>query len=583
MPRTGALRNAIAVASCLALALVAPAPAQTATCGTARPGYARLVLAGADVRAYYRLDELAGTVACDLAGAADGTYRGDYLLGRPGALAGDDDPAVRFSGAGTVRVPTNAALSPGAALSVEAWVQPAGFTRSETILRKDGAYMLRLVDGRVVFRLWTSTGVHELVSPPVMRTVYPQQLVAVFGGGRMRLYRNGNQIASQAVSGTLGVTGEDLFLGSSFGMYDHYAGDLDEVAIHGHALSRGVVWEHWVAARPTPESFVGCGFGGFGAGAWPSGCWRPFTATSPFNRRVPSSPPVAADSEAVVRRLLGFGALKHLEAGHADTADDFGHPTYYSGPGDPVFRLHCYEESWGRCEIEGHEIHVPDAARPAAGADGHLAVVDQVSGWEYDLYKVRSKPAGGGVLEFRWGGRTRIDGDGLGSEATAAGFANLAGVVRAAELAAGRIDHALFVTVHCDAGRAVFPARKSGRSCALLGESTDDAPPMGAHLWLAMSPDEIAALPVPEWKKTVLRAMAQYGMFVGDTGGGSWGLKLQSGSTYTSFGFADELVGFARENGWTPYGDVWVGNLRDGVDWARRLRVLDPCVSRGGC
>ena len=25
---------------------------------------------------------------------------------------------------------------------------------------------------------------------------------------------------------------------------------------------------------------------------------------------------------------------------------------------------------------------------------------------------------------------------------------------------------------------------------------------------------------------------------------------------------------FARANDWTPYGDVWVGNLRDGIDWA---------------
>jgi len=265
----------------------------------------------------------------------------------------------------------------------------------------------------------------------------------------------------------------------------------------------------------------------------------------------------------------------------ADTADDYGHPTYYSQPGDPVFRLHCYEP-WGTCPIEGAEIRVPDAARAAGGADRHLTVVDQDTGWEYDLYDVRSKPVGGGVLEFGWGGRTRIDGDGLRSAATAAGFGNLAGIVRTSELAAGRIDHALFLTASCDAGRFVYPANGRGRSCAELGLSTEDAPPMGARFQLAMSAEEIEALPVPAWKKTILHAMATYGMFLGDTGGGSWGIKLESGSTFTSFGYPDPLVAFAVANDWVPYENVWVGNLRDGVDWTR-LRLIDPCVSQRTC
>jgi hypothetical protein len=327
----------------------------------------------------------------------------------------------------------------------------------------------------------------------------------------------------------------------------------------------------------------GCGFGGFGVGAWPGGCWRPYSVSSPFNRRLPAAPRVAADSGQVVARLLGFGPINHLVAGEADSEEDYAHPTYYARAGDPLFELHCYEQSWGTCPIEGHRIRVPDAARPAAGGDGHLTVVDQDSGWEYDLYKVRSKPAGGGLLEFRWGGRTRIDGDGLRSGATAAKFGSLAGIVRAEELTAGRIDHALFMTAHCDAGRAVYPAHGVGRTCAELGQPTAGAPPMGAHFQLAMTSEQIDALPVPAWKKTILRAMATYGMFLGDTGGGSWGITRESGSTYTSFGYPNRLVQFAQANGWEPYQDDWVGNLRDDIDWATHLRLLDPCVSQHTC
>jgi len=270
-------------------------------------------------------------------------------------------------------------------------------------------------------------------------------------------------------------------------------------------------------------------------------------------------------------------------AGYADTEDDYEHPTYWSRPSDPKFRLHCYQASWGRCQIEGHEIRIPDAARPAAGSDGHLTVVDQDSGWEYDLYKVRSKPAGGGVLEFRWGGRIRIDGDGLRSGGVAARFGNLAGVVRVAELASGRIDHALFATVRCSAGRFVYPAQGAGTSCASIGLPSENAPPLGTRLQLAMSSDEINELRVPAWKKTILQAMATYGLFVGDTGGGTWGIQLESSSTFTSFGVVDPLVEFAQANGWDRHEDVWVGRLHDGVPWSDRLRVIAPCVTQRTC
>lgn len=327
----------------------------------------------------------------------------------------------------------------------------------------------------------------------------------------------------------------------------------------------------------------GCGFGTFAAGSWPPGCWRPYSTASPFNRRLPPAPRLAAGSEAMVARLVGFGRATHLVAGQADTREDHWHPTYFSQAGDPVFRLRCTERQWGRCPVEGHAIRVPDRARPAAGTDRHLTVVDQDLGWEYDLFGVRSKSRGGGVLRFRWGGRTRIDGDGLDSGGTAARFGNLAGIVRAAELARGRIDHALFLVAYCDAGRAVYPARGAGRSCASLGLPTAGAPPLGTRFQLAMSVAEVNALPVPAWKQTILRAMATYGMFVGDTGGGSWGIKMESGSTFTSFGVPDPLVAFARTNGWSPYRGLWVGNLDEGVDWRRRLRVIDPCVTEGLC
>ena len=329
------------------------------------------------------------------------------------------------------------------------------------------------------------------------------------------------------------------------------------------------------------SSSLTCGWGSFKVGIWPGGCWRPYNDSSPFNQRIPAGAKLLPNSAEVVSRLVAGGPPMNGTAGHADTPDDYGHPTYYSQPTDPVFKIDC-QAPWGRCAIEGHEIRIPDAARAAAGGDAHMTVVDQVSGWEYDFWQVRSKPAGGGTIAISWGGRTRIDGNGLGSDAVAARYGGLAGIIRAQEMFAGRIDHALFMGVPCDAGTFVYPALKGARACSDIGKSNENAPSMGMRFQLDMSVAEIEAMAVPRWKKTILRALAEYGAFVGDTGGSSWGIGFESGSTYTSFGMEDEMVRFGRQNNLPMWDGKYVFRIRDGVDWSR-MKVVDPCVTQGTC
>jgi len=248
-------------------------------------------------------------------------------------------------------------------------------------------------------------------------------------------------------------------------------------------------------------------------------------------------------------------------------------------PADPIFTIHC-TKPWGTCAVEGQQIHIPDAARAAGADDGHLTVIDQLSGTEYDFWQVIAKPAGGGVLQVSWGGSTSINGDGLGSDATAARFGTAGGLLREEELAAGHINHALFIAVNCDSGSWVYPATKGGSPCS----DPTNAPPEGTRFQLAMSDAQIDALNVPAWKKTILTAMAHYGLIVGDTGG-SWQIQSESGVQYTSMAQPDKWVGFAKKVGapyYSPDND-YVLNLASGVDWAKYLRVVDPCVSRGTC
>jgi hypothetical protein len=213
-----------------------------------------------------------------------------------------------------------------------------------------------------------------------------------------------------------------------------------------------------------------------------------------------------------------------------------------------------------------------------------MAVVDQQGGWEYDFWKVQSKPAGGGTLTIAWGGRTRIgtpDSDGLNSDATAAHFGLLAGIIRAQELEAGEITHALVIFVKCTNNVPMYPATGKAAPCA----DTTNAPAEGQRLQLNMTDAEIGALGEPAWKKTVLRAMARYGMYVMDTGGATWSPMFESGSSYTSFNYSDPMVTFARnhqaEGGIILSNNFYWFDLRNTFDasgaqaW-QRLRVIAP-------
>ena len=49
------------------------------------------------------------------------------------------------------------------------------------------------------------------------------------------------------------------------------------------------------------------GLGNFGVGRWPGACWRPYADDSPFNQRLPRRPRLDPRSDAIVRRVTGWG------------------------------------------------------------------------------------------------------------------------------------------------------------------------------------------------------------------------------------------------------------------------------------
>jgi hypothetical protein len=352
-----------------------------------------------------------------------------------------------------------------------------------------------------------------------------------------------------------------------------------------------------LAAPGGAQAGGSCALGDFAPGNWPCADWRPYSASSPFNTRIGARPRVVSGSQEIVDRLNRGGHISSLVAGDPDRGAS---PTFWSTPEDPVYRIEC--ASFGtRCEVSGMEVRIPRQARPRGGYarlkscggcsanggdwdhDAHMTIVDQASGWEYDFWAVQSKA--NGAIVIGWGGRTRIDGDGLGSGGVAAGFGNLAGIIRAPEFVSGQIDHALTIAVPCVTG-TVWPAAGRAWDCAEHGMPTSNRLQLGSRVQLRISDAELAALPT--WQRGIARALRDYGAYVNDTTGdeSQWGVSLESPGTYTGFGHADPATsarpsddtGDYNRNGWR---ETWFYLFRR-VDWSR-LRVLAPCDPAAGC
>jgi hypothetical protein len=369
-------------------------------------------------------------------------------------------------------------------------------------------------------------------------------------------------------------------------------------------------------------------YGNFAPGVWPTACYRPYADNSPFNTPLPLGldPKTLFDpnSSAIVNRIVNERWYAQLDppriAGNLLAPADHhgGWPTYYPRLTDPVYRIvECTEFSPPDCPIKNMKLHLtPGAERQGgtkvgAGADRHMATIDQENAWEYDFYHfggvaggIAAVPPAQGPFEvpIGWGGRTRIDGDGLNSGATASGFANLAGEFRVEELnravmAKGELHHAMTIVLNCGDNETVYPALDNpGYLCSRLTNrdtgqplSNVNAPLMGARLTLDVTYANQILPALPAWQQAIVRAMVKYGMFMNDTGTAfAFDVQNESGNQYVSVGpYEDPWFRFGRDNNWVLYLGDYVGQLGRDVmglplNWSN-LVVVRPCISEGIC
>jgi hypothetical protein len=254
-----------------------------------------------------------------------------------------------------------------------------------------------------------------------------------------------------------------------------------------------------VRAAFTVPATGGSPTGGFGP---ESG--RPFAPDSAWNAPIPADPVLDPDSAAIAGYLGGD------DRGYANIYE-FGNPVFNADASTSRYTVDC-TQPWGTCGLEEQPVPIPADATPAPGSDGAMVVIDWSTRRAYDFWQARRTPSGG--WEASWGGYTSIDGDGRGG-ATGAGVSVLAGNVRAYEVRAGRIDHALvFSTDNSCRTTYRFPATKTdGRS------GRADCIPEGARVQLDPTIDIDVIPGITPGEKAVAKALQRYGAYNRDNGG----------------------------------------------------------------
>jgi hypothetical protein len=189
--------------------------------------------------AAYGFDEPSGATAVDASGSGNpGTISGaTRATGRAGG-------ALSFDGLNDwVTVADAASLDLTTGMTLEAWVNPTqlnGLWRTVLLKETGGgmAYALYAGDdaGRPSAHAYTSTELDTRGTSALPLNTW-SHLAATYDGSTLRLYVNGTQVSSRAVTGAMRVTSGALRIGGNAVWNEWFAGRIDEVRVYNRALA----------------------------------------------------------------------------------------------------------------------------------------------------------------------------------------------------------------------------------------------------------------------------------------------------------------------------------------------------------
>ena len=236
----------------------------------------------------------------------------------------------------------------------------------------------------------------------------------------------------------------------------------------------------------------------------------PFSNDSPFNIKIPQNAAIDSSTDNYVNAITdSFTDMLVVAVGNWSV------PVFFADSFTTIYDVTITDPEWG---FIMEDIPIPDNAAPDSEEDGHLCIIDESTGVEYDFWQAEKQ---GNTWSASWGNSISIYSTGTypwGAGARASGFALTAGLILPNEFEQGIIDHALVFSLDptlVRQGGPILPATDSD------GYSTDPlALPEGARLQLDPSINLDNRNLTPS-EKIIAKALQEYGMILGDIGGGS--------------------------------------------------------------
>lgn len=269
---------------------------------------------------------------------------------------------------------------------------------------------------------------------------------------------------------------------------------------------------------------------------------RPFSASSPFNTPTPST--------------VKWGAVVP-----AATGTDNGKPHWYLN-GDAAVRVNAKDSdpTWtykmpSFIDANSHRnrpsktFSVKAPTNLSAGSDSdHILVLVQPDGSYVETWLTSVNQSTMTVTATAWATGNVVSGQGVGDNTNNAGvraanFSWLAGLITAADIAAGKIDHALVVAVQDTLSISQYVAPAT----APEGSHGAGNVPMGTRFGIPSGTAKPAGLsPVGSM---IFDALVQYGAFVGDwVGGGMYPIIYSEPGAITGKQ-SDSLIAFWNSGG----------------------------------
>ncbi|MDA0168656.1 Ig-like domain-containing protein [Solirubrobacter taibaiensis] len=185
-------------------------------------------------------EEAAGTSATDSSPAKNhGTITGaTRVSGRHGG-------GLSFVNSGDwVTIPSHASLNLGAAMTLEAWVNPTGFNYWHTVLLRErnanamayGLYADNDVDRASGHVSTNGSEVHTNGTSTLPVNTW-SHLAVTYDGSSLKLYVNGTLSSQRAVTGTIDSSTLPLRIGGNNVWGEYFRGVLDEIRVYRRALS----------------------------------------------------------------------------------------------------------------------------------------------------------------------------------------------------------------------------------------------------------------------------------------------------------------------------------------------------------